>query len=203
MPDPILHSHGLEPFLSSISSATDCAEQPGIRIGIEPGLCHINLRGDPGSVEFIDAVNSVLQQDLPLAANTMTTGNNRIYWLGPNEWLIISSLEKDKDRVTNLRESVRGQHACVTDLSGGQLALRINGPHARDVLAKGCTLDFHPSVFHSGHCAQSGLAKTGVLIGLLDDGSEFEIVVRRSFVDYLAHWLQHAAEEFGVEFSVI
>jgi sarcosine oxidase subunit gamma len=60
-------------------------------------------------------------------------------------------------------------------------------------LAKGCTLDFHPRVFRPGTCAQSGLAKANVLIRLGDDPDSFDVVVRRSFADYLLRWLRHAA----------
>ena len=80
--------------------------------------------------------------------------------------------------------------------------MRINGPRVRDVLAKGCTLDFHPAEFEVGACAQSGLAKANILIGLIDEKPVFEIVVRRSFAEYLVLWLEHAATEYNVEFSV-
>ena len=41
-----------------------------------------------------------------------------------------------------------------------------------------------------------------MLIGLIDDtGPVFEMVVRRSFADYVVRWLQHAATEYGVRFT--
>ena len=80
--------------------------------------------------------------------------------------------------------------------------MRIKGRGVRDVLAKGCTLDLHPAEFAAGACAQSGLAKANILIGLIEEKPVFEIVVRRSFAEYLARWLQHAATEHNVEFSV-
>jgi sarcosine oxidase subunit gamma len=53
-----------------------------------------------------------------------------------------------------------------------------------------------------GACAQSGLAKASMLIGRIDDAEPvFEIIVRRSFADYVLRWLNHAAADFGVEFS--
>jgi sarcosine oxidase subunit gamma len=133
----------------------------------------------------------------------MTLGDHRVYWLGPDEWLIVTSINGTRELVTELREALSGQHASVAELSGGQIAMRINGPRVRDVLAKGCTLDLHPAEFAVGACAQSGLAKANVLIGRFDEESGFEIVVRRSFAEYLALWLEHAAAEFNVGFSVI
>ena len=85
----------------------------------------------------------------------------------------------------------------INDVSGGQLALQISGGAARDVFAKGCTLDFHPRVFMSGMCAQSGLGKASVLFTLPNSDDEFYVVVRRSFADYLLRWLHDAATGFA------
>ena len=78
--------------------------------------------------------------------------------------------------------------------------MRLRGEHARDVLAKGCSLDLHPTVFGPGAAAQTmlGLAAV-VLIPLNDTGTDYRILVRSSFARYLADWLIDAAEEFGVD----
>jgi sarcosine oxidase subunit gamma len=132
----------------------------------------------------------------------MSNGKNRIFWLGPNEWLAITPLANSLELMARLRKSFTGQHACVTDVSGGQIAMQLSGLRVRDLLAKGCTLDFHPDRFKAGSCAQSGIAKANMLIGLVDDQASFEIAVRRSYVEYFALWLRHAAREYGVSFSV-
>ena len=192
--------HGLESFLASLPK--DAGENAGVAIQILPQIGHINLRGDPANTEFVAAVKATLGQELPVSANTMSIGNNRVYWLGPDEWLINTSVEDTAGLVTRLRDAVFGQHASVTDVSGGQIAMRLSGPEVRDVLARGCTLDFHPDEFHVGACAQSGLAKANVLIGLVHDQLAYEIVVRRSFAEYLVSWLRHSAGEYGVNFTV-
>ena len=73
----------------------------------------------------------------------------------------------------------------------------MTGPNARDVLAKGCPLDLHPSVFRPGDCAQTLLAKANVTLRCVDDAPSYELTVRRSFADYAAPWLQDAALEYG------
>jgi len=200
MSEAMTQRHGLEPFLSSLptgSSGKDC-----VRIEIRAGLRHINLRGSPDNPEFLAAVARVLRQELPIAANTMTRGDHRVYWLGPDEWQIVTAIDASDGLVTQLREALMGKHACLSDLSGGQIGLQLSGPNVRDVLAKACTLDLAPAEFSLGTCAQSGLAKANMLIGLIDDVVPvFEIVVRRSFADYVVRWLQHAAAEYGVDFS--
>lgn len=192
--------HGLESFLACCPSNDDDAA--GVTIRIQPDLGYINLRGDPNNAEFIATAESELGQELPVAPNTVSGGDHRIYWLGPNEWLIVTAVTDALDLMTRLRDSFAGQHASVTDVSGGQVAIQLAGPDARDVLAKGCTLDFHSDNFSAGSCAQSGLAKANVLIGVVDDQPSYEIIVRRTFAEYLVLWLTHAVREYGVKFSV-
>ncbi len=199
MTEPQERRHGLESFLGSCPANEDGVA--GVDIRLQPDLGHLNLRGDPGNVDFIAAAESALQQELPVTPNTMGTGTQRIYWLGPNEWLVICTISDAPDLMAGLRESLSGQYASVTDVTGGQIAMQLSGPRVTDVLAKGCTLDFHPDIFTAGSCAQSGLAKANVLIGLVDDHATFEIVVRRSFAEYLALWFRHAAREYRIQFS--
>lgn len=165
-----------------------------IKIRIQADLGHINLRGTMANPDFLAAVTSVLRQDLPIVANTMTKGDHRVFWLGPNEWQIVTAIDSTDGLVNQLREALAGLHACVSDLSGGQIAMHISGPGVLDVLAKACTLDLRPAAFEMGACAQSGLAKASMLIGRIGDAEPvFEIIVRRSFADYVVRWLQHAA----------
>ena len=76
--------------------------------------------------------------------------------------------------------------------------IRVTGPRARDLLAKGCPLDLHPSLFAKGACAQTVMAKAGVLIHAVDDGPTYDLYVLRSFAEYLWRWLEDAAQEYGV-----
>jgi len=200
MSESMTRRHGLEPFLSSLP--TDAGGEDCVKVEIRADLGHINLRGSPANPEFLTTVARVLQQELPLAANTMTTGDHRVYWLGPDEWQIVTAIDGSDGLVTQISEALAGLHASVFDLCGGQVGLQLSGPRVRDVLAKACTLDLAPAEFSLGACAQSGLAKANMLIGLVDDvGPVFELVVRRSFADYVLRWLQHAATEYGVAFS--
>ena len=82
--------------------------------------------------------------------------------------------------------------------------LNLSGSRVRDLLAKGCTLDLHPRAFAPGQCAQTNLAKTSVLSARVlprtnnSDLQSFDVVVRRSFADYLARWLVDSAREYGL-----
>ncbi len=163
-----------------------------------PFLAHLNLRGDPSIQGFLDAAETVLGASLPLEPNIVAGGRDlAILWLGPDEWLVIAP----RDRTgldSELREALDGQRHALTDVSGGQTVVSLAGDRARDVLAKGCTLDLHPRIFGPGRCAQTLVAKANVAIWQTDDTPSYDLIVRRSFADYLAHWLTDASREYGM-----
>ena len=199
MSDPMTRHHGLGPVLGE--AASERITNPGAQLTIRGDLGHINLRGNPENTEFVTAVEESLGQSLPITPNTASVGTHHAFWLGPDEWLVTSAAEETAAMVEQLQKATSKFHAAVNDITGGQIAMLLEGSAARKILAKGCTLDLHPSVFQVGACAQSGLAKASVVLGLLDDTPTFMIVVRRSFSDYLCRWLTNAGSGAGIIFS--
>ncbi len=151
---------------------------------------HINLRGSTNDAAFLAAVLSVLDLELPLEPNTVTSNGSLVaYWLGPDEWLLVMPGEREREIAQALRAALGESFAAVTVLSGGQTIVLLEGSLVRDVLARGCTLDLHPRAFGPGRCAQTLLGKAPVLIHQIDDTPRFELIVRRSFANYLGMWL--------------
>ena len=169
-----------------------------MRIAVRGDTACINLRGDPDDKDFMAAAEQALGQGLPLQANTASRGEHRVFWLGPDEWLVMTDVSAARALANRLGDAVAGMTAAANDVSGGNVTLELRGPACRDLLAKGFTLDLHESVFAVGDCAQSGLAKASVLLALTDAEPVFLVVVRRSFSDYLCRWLHHAGQEFGI-----
>jgi sarcosine oxidase subunit gamma len=64
------------------------------------------------------------------------------------------------------------------------------------LLATDCPLDLHAREFKAGQCAQTRLAKATMTLSPLADEAGFEVIIRRSFADYLLLWLQDAAVAF-------
>lgn len=170
-----------------------------VRVEIVEDLGHINVRGEPASPSFVKAVRESVGIALPVTANTSAVGEHAVHWLGPDEWLIVSPGESAAALCDELAGKLRGEHAAVNDVSGGHVVLRLSGTKAREILSKGCTLDLHPAAFGENDCAQTGLAKAGVLLACNDAG--IDIIVRRSFSDYLLQWLLGAGADCGIEFT--
>src|SRR4029079_10143920 len=164
-----------------------------------PFLGHINLRGDAEDARFVASVAGVVGAAVPLAPSTVARGgDNVVYWLCPNEWLIVTPAEREDVIARELRTALVGLFAAVTEISGGQTVVTLRGDAVRELLAKGCPLDLHSRVFGVDRCAQSHLAKAPILVRQVDEVPSFEIVVRRSFADYLWTWLEDAASEYGL-----
>ncbi|WP_425450375.1 sarcosine oxidase subunit gamma [Virgifigura deserti] len=193
-------------------AASDAAaREAGVTLGEQPHRCQINLRGDAGDSGFLAAVEDVTGLRLPVEPNTVATVEDlSALWLGPDEWLIVGPGGREGDLTGGLRGALEGRHFAVTDVSEARTVIAISGPHARDLLAKGTSLDLHPRVFGPGRCAQSGIAKATMILHQLDangDGADgagadeqptFEIYIANSFADYLWTWLERAAAEYRV-----
>jgi sarcosine oxidase, subunit gamma len=166
----------------------------GIRLQERAFLGHINLRCDPGDAALTGAIERALECGLPRKPNTFerTPAGLKVLWLGPDEWLVVTPEGGEEMLATALRRAVGDGFAGVVELGSAQTVIEISGPRAREVIAKGCPLDLHPRAFGPGSCAQSRLARSLVTIALVDGTPTFELIVRRSFADYVWRWLTDA-----------
>lgn len=174
--------------------------EPGVVVREAPLLGHLNLRGDASQPEFIAAVERVLSVAVPTQACTCANkGDVGIYWLGPDAWLLMVAGGREVAVETELRQALPG-HFSVVDVSGGQTLLNLSGEGVTTLLKKCCHYDFHPTNFGPGRCVQTSFAKATALVSQRDDGS-FDVIIRRSFADYLARWLLDAGAESGVDLT--
>lgn len=169
------------------------------RITEEPYIAMVNLWLDPTSDAASSAADVLGVPALPFAPSTLiTAGANTAIWLGPQEWLVCSTERSGETLEEALHHSIADHGGAAVDVSAQRTTLRLQGVHARDVLAKGCSLDLHPAVFRQGAAAQSMLGSAAVvLIPLDNNGTDYQILVRASFARYLAEWMIDASAEFG------
>ncbi|MCP4875543.1 MAG: sarcosine oxidase subunit gamma [Gammaproteobacteria bacterium] len=175
------------------------AEPAGAAPSIEekPLLGYLNLRGCPDHTGFLAACLKVLGCEPPTEPNTLVvSGDYRIYWLGPDEWLVITPVDQQVQLQQKLLKALKKVFSSVVDNSSGLTMLHITGNNAAALLASDCPLDLHAREFKPGQCAQTRLARAGMTISPLADGTGFEVIIRRSFADYLMQWLQEAAKAF-------
>lgn len=159
------------------------------------GIVDLRIRAEDG--DALAAAEAALGFALPREPNRSagTTAMTAL-WLGPDEWWVIAN--GGQDWAALLSAALGGQTAAVTEIGESRASIRVAGPRARDLLAKGCPLDLHPRVFGAGHCAGSHLAKAQIVLHQVSDEPAFDLYVLRSFADYLWRWLEDAAGEYGL-----
>ncbi len=191
--------------LSSFSKNTGTDElfnaeaECGLVVKEVPLSAHLILRGDGDDTAFCTGVAATLGVMLPLEPGTYNrNGHTSIYWLGPNEWLVIEVGGQAEAIEMALRKSLNG-HIAIIDVSGGQTCINLRGQGVVTVLKKSSVYDFeawNSASSVSGRAVQTTFAKASAVISNRSDGS-YDLVIRRSFADYIAMWLLDAGEEFG------
>jgi sarcosine oxidase subunit gamma len=157
-------------------------------------LTMINLRGraEHGG-GFLASANEQLLAALPLTPNSSTAcADGLVLNLGPDEWLLVGA---------RFSEDLKVSGGFLTDVSHGRSCVRIGGPQARELLAKGCSLDLDARVFKPGQCAQTSIARVSVLLHLRES-AQFDLYCARSYARTLWHWLTEASAEFGYRVEV-
>ncbi|QTF92979.1 sarcosine oxidase subunit gamma family protein [Halomonas sp. BM-2019] len=163
-----------------------------------PFLGHLVLRG--GAIVLDEAVREVLGVSLPGEPQGLVQdaeGVRSIQWLSPDEWLVIVPGGEEFELENRLRQALGGAHFAISNVSGGQTLLELEGEAARELLMKSVVYDVHPSHFPVGRGVTTVFAKATVILRRPAE-SRWELVVRRSFADYTYRWLLDAGEEYAI-----
>jgi sarcosine oxidase subunit gamma len=162
-------------------------EAPAVTLAVRTQVSILSLRGRADDAQFVAAAGHMLGTALPLATGTTcAAGTGHLLALSPSEWWLVSDSTPAVEAAT-----VR-----TVDLSEGRTVIRLAGPRAREVLAKGCGLDLHSRMFAIGRCTQTPIAHIGMLLHRVDD-SAWDLYVPRSYARHFWEWLIEAASEFG------
>ena len=174
----------------------ELAGGPGITLCERPYLSIIQVAAYADTAEETgNVIQGLIGASPPMPPNrSVMVDSTQICWIGPHKWWII---ETEHRRRAESMASRLGNDAAVTTQGHGRCCIRLSGPNARDLLAKGCTLDFHPSRFSAGHCAQTSLGHVNTLINCINDEPVFDLFVLRSYAVSFWEWTTDAAREFG------
>jgi methylglutamate dehydrogenase subunit D len=172
---------------------------PGVtiaeRVGL--GLATIALRKGHGDA-LRQAVAEAYGVALPDGSRIVQGPQVSFVGYGPGQWLAVSETLGSETLARDLAHRLKGL-ASISDQSGGRTVLRLSGPHARDVLAKGLSIDLHPRAFAAGNAATSTISLMGVQLWQVDDTPIYDIALFRSVSASFWRWLTASAGEFGYE----
>ena len=172
--------------------------RPGLTVSEVAHLGKINLRGGEDILPGVKKHTGC--KALPENNRTVTVGERTLVWLAPDEFLVLCEAGEEAGLHSQLMLDLGKVHAAVTNVTDALCAMSLRGPALRKVLAKGCALDLHPSVFTAGMCAQTMLSHAAVtLVAVSDD--QFTLICRTSFAAYVHDWLMDGGLEYGVSFK--
>lgn len=147
--------------------------------------------------EMEQTLRPLLGADLPArVGEAVAAGDRRLFRTGATQAWILGPDGDDLPR--RLQTAVAPAVGAVTPLSHSRTRIFLEGAAARDVLAKGIPLDFHPDAFPVGHFALTGLHHTPVLVHR-SDTSRYELFAMRTFAQSIWDWLTDAALPFGYD----
>ncbi|MCX2525433.1 sarcosine oxidase subunit gamma [Larsenimonas rhizosphaerae] len=176
-------------------------QNPGVQISEHALLGHLTLRG--GAIVLDEAVRDVLGTTLPSrphAINQNDAGTHSIQWISPDEWLVIVPGGEEFSIEARLRKALGDAHFSIVNVSGGQTVLTLSGEKALEVLMKSTSYDVHPLAFPVGKGVTTTFGKATAIIRRPAE-DHWELVIRRSFADYIYRWLLDASAEYGVTTS--
>ena len=117
----------------------------------------------------------------------------RILWSAPNTWLVVSRKE---NIVEIIKEKCKSENFAVTDISHSRAVIQIKGLQAKEILKKGCPLNFNE--FEKNNCAGTVFHGINIVVDFVDsDPDTFNLLTLRSFGEAFYHHITDAALEFG------
>jgi len=191
---PMSALHGLA--LPGRYGKTDDA--PGVTIAERTDLGLATVACRKGQDDGLKAsVREAYGVDLPLTSTVARGKDVSFIGVGPGQWLAVSESLANEALAVGLTTKLTGL-ASIADQSDGRAVIRLSGPRARDVLAKGLAIDLDPRVFPEDGAVTSMISHMGVQ--LWQEGPEsYDIALFRSVAESFWRWLAASAGEFGYE----
>ena len=117
----------------------------------------------------------------------------RILWSAPRTYLIIS---KKESIIKIIKEKCDTDNFAITDISHSRATIQIKGHIAKEILKKGCPLNFNE--FKNNNCAGTVFNGINIIIDCVSNNPDtFNLFTLRSFGESFYHHITDAALEFG------
>ena len=141
-------------------------------------------------------LNSIQIDNLEFSLQNSKVSSNketRILWTAPATWLVISRKE---NIVKIIKEKCDNENFAITDISNSRAVIQIKGIQAKEVLKKGCPLNFNE--FEMNNCAGTVFHGINIVVDFVGKNPDtFNLLTLRSFGESFYHHITDAALEFG------
>lgn len=140
----------------------------------------ITLRGDLSKMKPIC-------KDLGLAVPGLRAaqfkGDNGVLWMSPDELLILLPYPDVAETLTRIAKALKGKHHLAVNVSDARALLTVQGPFAREVIAKLAPVDLHPDAFGPGQVLRTRLGQIAAAFWMTD-AQTFQVICFRSVAEY-------------------
>jgi methylglutamate dehydrogenase subunit D len=167
---------------------------PGVVIAERRPLTIVQVAEIPGIPGDRPALEKALGLALPPPRRAAAANQRAALWVGPGRWFAV---EPGSAPLVAALERAAAASFALIDLSHARTVLRLTGPHALDVLAKGCAVDLHSGSIRAGDSFATGVARHAAVLHVVDATPTVDIYVYRSLGQDLFEWLAEAGAEFG------
>jgi len=141
-------------------------------------------------------LNSIQIDGLEFSLEKLKVSSNketRILWSAPSTWLVISRKE---NIIEIIKEKCKNDVFAITDISHSRAVIQIKGLQAKEILKKGCPLNFNE--FEKNNCAGTVFHGINIVVDFVDNNPDtFNLLTLRSFGESFYHHITDAALEFG------
>ena len=168
----------------------------------ERGLLNISEVKDLTIVQIFQYKRSKVQLnnvridslEFPLEnSKVLSNKETRILWSAPSAWLVISRKE---NIIEIIKEKCNSNDFAITDISHSRAVIQIKGLQAKEILKKGCPLNFND--LEINNCAGTVFHGITILVDFIDNNPDtFNLLTLRSFGESFYHHITDAALEFG------
>jgi sarcosine oxidase subunit gamma len=168
-------------------------DQPQIRRIDGRGMLALRAAAEAGP----DLAAALFLPAAPAQRRIETADGRSLAWMSPDEWLL-QAPRADLPALADAARAALGERPhLVLDVSDARALFRIEGPGARDVLAKGAPVDLSRAAFGPGDFRRTRLGQVACafwMTGTAGDGEAFELVCFRSVAGHVFEWLCESAE---------
>ena len=162
-------------------------------------LSYFILRAQPDDASAMAAFSSGFAFELPQSPGKIRESDSlTCCWQSYDQWLIIADDSMHQEIEQKLSLICAEGFTTWTDQSSALTTVRVSGERAIELLSNGIAYDLNPANFDPGEVVQTVIAKTGIMVINRSKAEfQFDLVVRRSFADYLWLWLLDVGAEMN------
>lgn len=177
----------------AVTALKNARYDAGIATIYEVGpLGMITIRGDLEAAFLRKVVKKTIGLERPESGMCNSDGTSAVAWMSPDELLLNCPHAQVAEVLSRLHAAFEDTHTLAVDVSGARATFRIEGTHAREVLAKLAPVDLAPAKFTPGMFRRTRVGQIPAAFWLREDGA-FQVVCFRSVAQYMFDQLKVAA----------